>query len=406
MSASDNNVNNNPSNPTTASNPTAAASDQPSKKTTWNGRSLCSIDRITWAFGIALIITGIVLFVLKGIYGFDLFTAGVTTSSLGGGIFFLGLLTHCCLQSGSASKFERLGNKAQSKSPSPTISIADPVPLDKDTRTYFEENGFFGVSDDLIDTIDNWRAYRCKEEGFDFEFDAGFILYGPPGTGKTKLAQHIAKLLGGTYHEQQCGSLKSPYLGETDQKITKLFKEIPENEFRVITIDEIDGLLPRRETGGGRHAFHDDITSHFLGTVEGAFQKKPRYILIGTTNRIEDVDTPAIRHGRLGSQFEISNPDKEVRAQIFNFHLKKIASDEGWDGFAEVLAEKTENFSCANIVGLINEVQKTASRNKTKPTRQNFLDKIDKVRNTASRNKPEPTSALQDLWNKLAVPPK
>jgi hypothetical protein len=354
----------------------------PQEKKFWLGHSCCNLGTTTWAVGVLLLITGVVLFTLGALYGHNLLPAAATATGGGGFFILLGLITSCCLVGDCLKedkKNEAKNTAAVTAPPSvpPRKNTLMPLPLEKSTRAFFEEKGFFGLPQELIDEITIWRKYRANPN-LSIALDAGFILFGEPGTGKTTIAQCIAELLGGDYVEKKCGDLKSKWYGQTEKHMNDLF-DVPEGEFRVVTIDEINGLLPPRH---GR-SWTDDVVNHFLGKVEGTSQTRPKYILVGTTNDLDLCDPAARRRGRLGKQFEIGHPNEKTRQQIFAYHLSKLSlsKNENWDTFAQRLAKNTDAFSCAAIMGIIGDAQRKALlEERNEITQQDFLDACNATR--------------------------
>lgn len=69
---------------------------------------------------------------------------------------------------------------------------------------------------------------------------------GPPGTGKTAFAKHLAKKLDRPLLSKKASDLLSPYVGETEQKLARVFKEARADN-AVLLIDEADSFLQNRQ---------------------------------------------------------------------------------------------------------------------------------------------------------------
>jgi ATP-dependent Zn protease len=346
----------------------------------WCGRTF-NFGTVSCLIGIILIIVGIAMLVLKAYLNVDLLYAGVSAALPGTMMFTIGSLMHCLLIKDAASTNKATKNK-EIHPVQPTKECAllsDEI----DTRAFFESKGIFGLPQELIDELTIWRRYRASEN-WDIELDAGFILHGAPGTGKTAISKCVAELLGGTYYERKCSDLMSQHVGGTEDNISALFN-IPKDEFRVITIDEISGFLQKRR-GTLYSLWQDGFTNHFLANVQGMGQTKPNFIVIGTTNEFDALDPALVRTGRLGQHYKIENPNKEARQQIFHYHLTKLQTD--LLNNVESFADATEGFSGAEIViGVVGAAKKAALLAKRPVQVNDFLNKIAAIKADADKAK-------------------
>ncbi len=116
---------------------------------------------------------------------------------------------------------------------------------------------------------------------------ARVLLYGPLGTGKIAYAHALARMLDRPLREQRASDLLSPYVGETEQRISLAFATALDDG-AVLFIDEADSLLANRE-----HAVRNWEVSQVnellaqLGDFEG--------VLVLATNRLEALDGAVLR---------------------------------------------------------------------------------------------------------------
>jgi transitional endoplasmic reticulum ATPase len=178
----------------------------------------------------------------------------------------------------------------------------------------------------------------------------GLLLYGPPGTGKTTIARVLA-------HESKCrffstspAQVNSMWLGESEKQVARLFAQARANAPSIVFLDEIDALLPSRS--GGVNMYSDKVVNQFLHEMDG-MTRNVRVFVIGATNRRDMLDPALLRGGRLSREIEIPLPDLAARRALFALSTRttKLASDVD----IEVLAERTEGHSGANIKALVNE---------------------------------------------------
>ncbi|KEG01141.1 vesicle-fusing ATPase [Plasmodium vinckei vinckei] len=232
----------------------------------------------------------------------------------------------------------------------------------------FEELGI-GALDEEFKTIFRrtfasriYPNYIIKQLGI--KHVKGMILYGPPGTGKTLIARQIGKTLNAREPKIINGpEILNKYVGQSEENIRNLFKEA-ELEYKqsgensllhIIILDEIDAICRQRgSSASSGTGVNDSIVNQLLSKIDGV-NSLNNILLIGMTNRIDLIDEALLRPGRFELHIEISLPNKEGRIQILNIHTKNMRQNNklSKDVNIEELAEKTPNFSGAEIEGLV-----------------------------------------------------
>lgn len=76
----------------------------------------------------------------------------------------------------------------------------------------------------------------------------GMLLYGPPGCGKTFFAKRFAEEVGSNFMLIKPSSLKSRWVNATQENIAQMFKDAEENSPTIIFIDEMNELVPNRDS--------------------------------------------------------------------------------------------------------------------------------------------------------------
>lgn len=125
-------------------------------------------------------------------------------------------------------------------------------------------------------------------------------FYGPPGTGKTAFAEILAEALDRELVARQASDLVSPYVGETEQNLARLFREVDPTQ-SVILLDEVDSFLSDR-----RHAQRTWERTQ----VNELLQQMERFpgIFIAATNLMSGIDAAALRRFDFKLHFRALNP--------------------------------------------------------------------------------------------------
>ncbi|ANQ07620.1 Uncharacterized protein PCOAH_00019570 [Plasmodium coatneyi] len=232
----------------------------------------------------------------------------------------------------------------------------------------FEELGI-GALDEEFKTIFRrtfasriYPNYIIKQLGI--KHVKGLILYGPPGTGKTLIARQIGKTLNAREPKIINGpEILNKYVGQSEENIRNLFKDAEleykqsgeNSQLHIIILDEIDAICRRRGSAASSGTgVNDSIVNQLLSKIDGV-NSLNNILLIGMTNRIDLIDDALLRPGRFELHIEISLPNKEGRIQILNIHTKSMRKSNKLSADVDIveLAEKTPNFSGAEIEGLV-----------------------------------------------------
>ena len=156
----------------------------------------------------------------------------------------------------------------------------------------------------------------------------GILLYGSPGTGKTLLAKAVANECGANFISVRGSSLISKYMGESEKKIHEIFKKAKQVSPTILFFDEIDGLIPRRNSGTSGSNMEERIITQFLIEMDGVEELK-EVVVLAATNRLDLLDPAILRSGRFDLLLEMPLPHEKTREEIFKIHTrgKSLAGD-------------------------------------------------------------------------------
>lgn len=178
----------------------------------------------------------------------------------------------------------------------------------------------------------------------------GVLLVGPPGTGKTLLARAIAGEAGVPFFHASGSEFDEILVGQGAKRVRDLFANAKERAPAVIFIDEIDSVGAKR-VSSSIHPYANQTINQLLAEMDG-FEGNGGVIVIGATNRREDLDKALLRPGRFDVQVEVSYPDLKDRTEIFELYLSKVSVEENVE--ARPLAEITTGFTGADIENMVN----------------------------------------------------
>lgn len=242
--------------------------------------------------------------------------------------------------------------------------LADADPLGVDQNVDFSKiGGLEGHIDQLKEMVQMPLLYPELFLKFHVTPPRGVLFHGPPGTGKTLLARALAASVGSggrkiTFYMRKGADALSKWVGEAERQLRLLFEEARKTQPSIIFFDEIDGLAPVRSSK--QEQIHASIVSTLLALMDG-MDGRGQVIVIGATNRPDNIDPALRRPGRFDREFYFPLPDVDARKSILNIHTKDWGID---DAFKNSLAHVTKGYGGADLRALcteaaLNSIQRT-----------------------------------------------
>src|SRR5436853_949460 len=238
----------------------------------------------------------------------------------------------------------------------PRVTAAKTMVADSSV-TWDEVAGLDEAKDELAEVVDFLRdPVRFGRLGA--RIPKGILLYGPPGTGKTLLAKAIASEAGAKFFAQSASAFVEMFAGLGAARIRKRFEEARKNAPAIIFIDELDAVGAQR-TGHGFSREQDQTLNQLLVELDG-FESREQIVVMGASNRLQDLDPALLRPGRFDRQVLISPPDLAGREEILHVHTrgKPLAADVD----LKVTARQTAGLTGADLANIANEAAIFAGR--------------------------------------------
>jgi cell division protease FtsH len=227
----------------------------------------------------------------------------------------------------------------------------------KSSVTWEQVAGLEEVRDEMQEIVDFMRDSK-KFARLGARVPKGILLYGPPGTGKTLLAKAVAHESGANFYSQSASAFVEMFAGLGAARIRKLFEQARKDAPAIVFIDELDAVGTAR-AGHGFNREQDQTLNQLLVELDG-FNNREQVIVMGASNRLQDLDPALLRPGRFDRQVLVSPPDLAGREAILSVHTrgKPLASDVD----LSAIARQTAGLTGADLANIANEAAIFAGR--------------------------------------------
>jgi ATP-dependent Zn protease len=253
--------------------------------------------------------------------------------------------------------------------------------------------GIDAIKSEVVRSINLFLAHQTFHDTMGGTARRGVLFEGPPGTGKTFVAKAMAKEAQVPFLFVSASAFQSMYYGQTNRKIRSYFKALRKyarTEGGAIGfIEEIDAIGASRRgmgAGGGTEGVSGvvnellvqlqsfdtpsrgqrfrsswvDLINRYL--PDGRKLRKPtvtpaNVLVVGATNRRDDLDPALIRPGRFDRSIFFGLPGRRARGDIIAYYLgkKAHAADLDEQGAVDLVAGMTFGYSPASLERLMDE---------------------------------------------------
>ncbi|XP_021500745.2 ATPase family gene 2 protein homolog B isoform X2 [Meriones unguiculatus] len=218
----------------------------------------------------------------------------------------------------------------------------------------------------------------------------GVLLAGPPGVGKTQLVRAVAREAGAELLAVSAPALQGSRPGETEENVRRVFQRAQELASRgpsLLFLDEVDALCPRRATS--QRAPEGRVVAQVLTLLDGIHSDR-EVVVVGATNRPDELDPALRRPGRFDREVVIGAPTLKQREAILRAITSKMPIASHID--LGLLAEMTVGYVGADLTALCREAAMCAllrnekNQNSPKIEETDFLEAFKKIQPSSFRS--------------------
>jgi cell division protease FtsH len=239
----------------------------------------------------------------------------------------------------------------------PRVKPVEITPGSSSSVTWDDVAGLDEAKEELQEIVDFLRDPR-KFESLGARVPKGILFHGPPGTGKTLAAKAVANASGARFYAQSASAFVEMFAGLGAARIRKLFEEARRNAPSIVFIDELDAVGMAR-SGNGFNREQDQTLNQLLVELDG-FGPRDQVVVMGASNRLQDLDPALLRPGRFDRQILVQPPDLRGRRAILTVHTRGKPLGPGVD--IESVARQTSGLTGADLANICNEAAIAAGR--------------------------------------------
>ncbi|XP_040602126.1 spermatogenesis-associated protein 5-like protein 1 isoform X1 [Mesocricetus auratus] len=274
--------------------------------------------------------------------------------------------------------------------PRTCITLGDRPPPQVEPPGEVALGGLSETADTLRELLRLPLRYPLALAALGLAVPRGVLLAGPPGVGKTQLVRSVAREAGAELLAVSAPALQGARPGETEENVRRVFQRARELASRgpsLLFLDEVDALCPRR--GGRGRVPESRVVAQVLTLLDGIHGDR-EVVVVGATNRPDELDPALRRPGRFDREVVIGTPTLKQREAILQVITSKMPISSHID--LGLLAEMTVGYVGADLTALCREAAMCAllkhEENQDAPTIEetDFLDALKKIQPSSFRS--------------------
>ncbi|CAG0887487.1 unnamed protein product [Cyprideis torosa] len=241
--------------------------------------------------------------------------------------------------------------------------------------TFDDVKGVDEAKQELMDVVEFLKNPE-KFSSLGGKLPKGVLLVGPPGTGKTLLARAVAGEAEVPFFHAAGPEFDEILVGQGARRVRDLFRAAKLRAPCVVFIDEIDSVGSKRTTSV-LHPYANQTINQLLAEMDGkifsfSFHANEGVIVLGATNRVDDLDKALTRPGRFDVTVTVPLPDFTGRRDILELYLSRVTKHPEVD--MEKLARGTTGFTGADLENVVNQAAVKAAMENADYVTQRHLE--------------------------------
>lgn len=214
-------------------------------------------------------------------------------------------------------------------------------------KVYFKDLVGCEELEQLARKLANFMKHPERYERAQIEEHRGILLYGPSQTGKSQFAKALRTMIEDEMGQERVPFINGKYFIDLGQTVEYVFWYASHYAPCILFFDEIDLIGANREKS-------PITTSQLLTCMQGMDMSTKPIIVIGATNRIEQLDKHLLVDGRFGKQILVDYPKYEHRKQYLKSQLDKRCIQLTPE-YVDCIAQETEGCTYNNLKRIITE---------------------------------------------------
>lgn len=259
-------------------------------------------------------------------------------------------------------------------------------------KVYFKDMVGCEELEILANKIANFMKHPERYERAQIEEHRGILLYGPPQTGKTLFAKALRTLIDEELgNDKQLHFIDAKNLHDVNGwTVEYIFWYASFYAPCIIFFDEIDLIGTHRDKA-------PDNTAQLLTCMQGIDMTSKQIIVIGATNRPEQIDKALLVDGRFGKIIHIEYPKYQDRKTYLEQQLTKRCIHLNPE-YIDYIAQETEGCSYNNLKRIITEAIILSSIETRQVTQNDFEKTLD-----AEVRKIQPAKTMSEDERKIVA---